>query len=205
MNTKETLQIIESQIENLKKHRNIDVPTTLIQIDEIDEDNFDDFKLKVKSKDLSVIVNNQGDMYNVFNFVAPKPQRTIKDILQYTPYIAAIITAIFGLINSHYILAASLLIPFISGFLTGFIKPNILTIIILGGLIFYFIQQNNLVGFLFMCNWAISILLTGLIRNYIKKILAKLSMTDEKIFSFLYYSRLIQVYNLKSQQLAYSK
>lgn len=205
MNAKETLRIIESQIENLKNHRDVDVPTKLIQIEEIDEDNFEDFRRKVKAKELSVIVNNQGDMYSIFNFVAPKTQRTIKDVIQYAPYIAAIITTIFGLFNSYYILAASLLIPFISGFLTGFIKPNVVTIIILGGLIYYFIQQNNLVGFLFICNWTVSILLTGLIRSYIKKVLVKLCMVDEKVFAFLYYSRLIQVYNLKNSQLAYSK
>lgn len=205
MNTKETLRIIETQIENLKKHRDIDVPTKLIQIEEIEEDNFNEFKQKVNAKDLTIIVNNQGDMYNVFNFVAPKTQRTIKDIIQYTPYITAVLTTIFGLFNSYYILAASLLIPFVSGFLTGFIKPNVVTMIILGGLMYYFLQAHNFVGFLFMCNWTVSILLTGLIRNYIKKVLIKLCMTDEKIFAFLYYSRLIQVFDLKNNELAYSK
>lgn len=41
MNAKETIQIIDIQISNLKRHRDIDVPSKLIHIEEIPEDNFD--------------------------------------------------------------------------------------------------------------------------------------------------------------------
>lgn len=205
MDIRETLQTIDKQAENLKIHRDIEVPRTIKDLLEIPEDNFNSFLNKVNSKEYSVIVFNQGDIYNIFNFIAPSTQKSIKSVIQYTPYIVSIIAAIFGIVTENYILIASLLIPFISGFVTGFIKIGVISVIILLGVTIYFFTNDNIVAGTFMIVWTFSLTLTRYIRHYIQTVLLKLSLSNERIFAFLYYSRLLRIIDTKNQELIYSK
>jgi len=205
MDISETLQTIDKQAENLKIHRDIDVPRTIKDLLEIPEDNFKTFLKKVNSKEYSVIVFNQGDIYNIFNFIAPSSQKSIKSIIQYSPYIIAIVAAIFGVMTENYILIASLLIPFISGFMTGFINIGLIAVIILLGLTFFFFANDNIIGGTFMVVWTFSLTLTRYIRQYIQNVLLKLSLSHERIFAFLYYSRLLRIIDTRNQELIYSK
>jgi len=205
MNIAETLKIIDDHAKNLKAERDIDIPKTINELNEIPEKDFNSFLQKVNSKEYTVIVFNQGDIYGFFDFIAPTTQKAIKSTIKYLPYMAAISAALFGLISENYILIASLIIPFISGFLTGFIKVGFITVLILIGLVVYFFVNENTVGFSFMIVWTISILLTRFIRYYVQNILLQLSLSDEKIFSLLYYSRLLRLIDSTRDELIYSK
>ena len=205
MNIEETLKILDVQAEGLKTHRDIDVPKKISELEEIPENNFEEFLQKVTSKQYTVIVFSQGDIYGIFNYIAPSTQKQIKGVIQYTPYVVAILATIYGLITENYILATSLIIPFISGFLTGFVKVGLVTVLILIGLLMYFFINESSVGLTFMIVWTVSILLTRFMRFYIQQTLLNLSLASERIFAFLYYSRLLRILDSKSDQLIYSK
>ena len=70
MEIEETLKILDAQAEGLKMHRDIDVPKKIDELEEITESNFEEFLKKVTSKDYTVIVFSQGDIYDIFNFIA---------------------------------------------------------------------------------------------------------------------------------------
>ena len=205
MEIEETLKILDAQAEGLKMHRDIDVPKKIDELEEITESNFEEFLKKVTSKDYTVIVFSQGDIYDIFNFIAPSTQKQIKSIIQYAPYAASILATIYGLSTENYVLAASLIIPFIAGFITGFLKTGLVTVLILVSLIIYFYANANTVGVIFMIVWTVSILLSRFLRFYIQQTLLNLALSSERIFVFLYYSRLLRILDTKNDRLMYSK
>lgn len=205
MKITETLWKIEEQIQNIKVHKGIDFPKKLTDLEEFPESDFNILLRKVKIQDYNITFVSQGEIYGVFDFIAPALQRHFKNVIQFTPYIVAILAAVFGLVTGNYLLILSVLIPFIAAFLTGFIKAGVLTFLILFGLMIYFYVNENIVGVTFMIVWTISILLTRYIRYYVQQTLLKLSISNERIFVFLFYSRAIRLIDNKNDELIFSK
>ena len=114
MDTKETLQAIDDQIENLKLHADIVVSTKLSGFKQIPEHDFEVLKGKVNSKVYNLVVwNATGGMYKAFDFVAPKTQKQMKNVIQWSPYIAAIIATIKKVTDQRIIIVSFKMIKFV--------------------------------------------------------------------------------------------
>ncbi|MBX3009789.1 MAG: hypothetical protein KF816_17320 [Melioribacteraceae bacterium] len=204
MKTQETIDIVEQQIKNLKVHRNIDAPTTLKELDELNHLSFENLLDKLKSGHFQPFLGI-GDIYDKFNYMAPKEQKSIARLIINMPNIIAIASATFGVWNGNYLFLLLLIIPYASNFISAFIKINTLSTIITVGLIGYFIYTDNYFAWNLILVAYLSIFFANYYRKYVNNTLIKLSFCNEKVFCFMYYSRVLRLVNTQTNEIIFSK
>jgi hypothetical protein len=196
MSTKEILSNVDQQIEMYKEIKGIDVPVKLADIDEIAERTFEELKVKIAFGQYKILANLLGQhTYTVFNYTVSRQQKIIKNIYLFFPYVFAALFVLIGLSKGELIFVLGLFIPFISQIITGIVKTRIILPFLFVTFIYLLKQEDqNLVALAFLLIGIVSVLSGGLIKIHVKNVLRKISLMDEKIFSFLFFTSVITIY-----------
>tara|TARA_R110002051_G_C8680099_1_gene491662 strand:- start:727 stop:1335 length:609 start_codon:yes stop_codon:yes gene_type:complete len=143
-------------------------------------------------------------LFGVHDFVVPKAEKKLSQLILFLPYLVAILISIYGIsIGNYWLLttfAVAFLAPILSSILTGLI-PNL----ILAGLCGYFFYSDKLtLGFL--CLTAlISTICTSYLKKHRRNSLINIAKSNEEIFAFLFHNRTIAINDKGIDGMLYSK
>lgn len=195
-----TLEIIR-RIE----HDGKNPPKSVNEIPELEEYylGFEDIMERIDDKVLELSIPN-FKLFGVHDFVVPKAEKKISQIILFLPYLVAILISVYGIsIGNYWFLATfsvAFLAPILSSILTGTI-PNL----ILVGLCGYFFYTDKLtLGFI--CLTAlISTICTSYLKKHRRNSLINIAKSNEEIFAFLFHNRTIAINNKGIDGILYSK
>ncbi|MGJ8551278.1 hypothetical protein [Winogradskyella wichelsiae] len=195
-----TLEIIR-RIE----HDGKNPPKSVIEIPELEKYylGFEDIMERINDKVLELSIPN-FKLFGVHDFIVPKAEKKISQIILFLPYLVAILISIYGIsIGNYWFLttfAVAFLAPILSSILTGII-PNL----ILVGLCGYFFYSDKLtLGF--VCLTAlISTICTSYLKRHRQNSLINIAKSNEEIFAFLFHNRTITIHDKGIDGMLYSK
>lgn len=184
---------------------NGDKPATSIkELPELTEyKNFNDLKEKIDRKELLISIPD-FKLFGAHDFVVPKKDKTLSQIILLAPYIMAIIFSIYGMFNHNFWLLITLPISFLSPlFYSIFNKIIVIGILfIVSGYLIY--DEKTIIGiFIFMILF--STLSSKLLKGLRRKTLIQISTSYETIFAFLFHNRTIAMTDTYTNEFIYSK
>lgn len=201
MTVQEAISKVQTERQSLKEKKGIDIPASVQAYPELKTASFDDFLKKVENKEYTLHIPPNGKMSVAFSTIAPRKEKTLKDILMYIPFLLSIAVLFWGFLSDMNILLAALLVPFFSQYICttkAAVVAPFLSLLFLG-ISIYFFSGNVGVGILLLLI-AISLIIHYILRIYMKSTLYKLAKADELIFSFLYDAHALTVYDTVSKK-----
>lgn len=201
MSIQEAISKVQSERQSLKEKKGIDIPVSVRAYPELAVASFDDLLKKVENKDYSLHIPPNGKMSVAFSTIAPRQEKTTKDILMYLPFLLSIGVLFWGFFSDLNILLAALLVPFFSQYICTTKAAKVapfLSVIFLGGAVYFFSPNVGVSVLLLLI--AVSLLIHYILRIYMKNTVYRLSKADELIFSFLYNAHTLTVYDTASKK-----
>lgn len=201
MTIQESISKVQAERQSLKAKKGIDIPATVGAYPELNVTSFDDLLKKIENKEYVLHIPPNGKMSIAFSTIAPRQEKTAKDIMMYAPFLLSIAVLFWGFFSDMNILLAALLVPFFSQYICttkAAIAAPFLSAIFLGGAVYFF--SGNLGVSILLLLIAVSLIIHYILRIYMKNTLYKLSKADELIFSFLYHAHALTVYDATSQK-----
>jgi len=187
------------------EHDGKNPPKSVNEIPELEEHylGFEDIMERINDKVLELSIPN-FKLFGVHDFVVPKAEKKISQVILFLPYLVAILISIYGISVGNYwfliTFAIAFLAPILSSILTGII-PNL----ILSGLCGYFFYSDKLtLGF--VCLTALtSTICTSYLKRHRRNSLINIAKSNEEIFAFLFHNRTIAIHDKGIDEMLYSK
>lgn len=200
------ISIILKKIRNYK-YDNLKTPTKVIDFNELNEYwSFENIKDLIKNNQLEIIIPIPNIYWIIFDLSTTKKQHFINSLYYNWPYVIALIWTVFWLVSENYILLLLLLIVFLSTLLASLLPLLwiIIYLFIFWWMFISFINENINLLIIFT-----TILITIISVSYLKinrkNILIQNSLENEEIFSFLFFSRTLQILDIIKWKMIYSK
>ena len=194
-----TLEIIRNI-----KHDGKNPPKSVSEIPELKSYvGFDKILERIDNKVLEFSIPN-FKLFGVHDFVVPKSEKKLSQLILISPYLIAILISIYGIsIENYWLLttfAVAFLAPIFSSILTGLIPY-----LFLASLCGYFFYSDKLTLGLVFLTVLISTICTSYLKIHRRNSLINIAKSNEEIFAFLFHNRTIAIYDKGIDGMLYSK
>lgn len=167
-------------------------PRKVSELDELLEyGTFNNIVRKLERNEVQFSIPNHK-LYEVYNYVVPKNERTINKLFLLVPHFFAFLLTIYGIFNGNYWLIFLFPIVIISTPLSSIFRSSLFYLIALSAIFYLYYSGYQHLSFLLTYS-LLTIFSTHYLRIHRRKSLVKIAVQNEEIFSFLFFSKTLSV------------
>jgi hypothetical protein len=191
MENKELLEVL-GKVRGVKFKDNVVTPVTISEIPELQEmGSYDEILNKFKMGRLSLHLPNHL-IHDTYSLISSQRHKLINNFTFQVPFLFTLLMIIYGFFIGNYWLLTLIPILLISQISSSILGGKLLYGMLLLLIVYFFYDLNYTVGLMFS-TILISIYCSHQVRNQRRKYLLKLSLINEELFCFIFFSRTLRI------------
>lgn len=202
MNNKEVVEVLE-KIRGIKFKDNVVTPVSISEIPELEDMGSYEYIInELKRGRLSFNLPNHL-IHDTYSLISSKRHKRLNNFTFQFPFLFTLIMVVYGLFIGNYWLLTLIPVLLISQVSSSVFGGKLLYGILLLVVIYFLCNLNYTLGIVFS-TILISIYFSHQVRNQRRKFLMKLSLFNEELFCFVFFSRSLTITDNHSSKNIYS-
>jgi hypothetical protein len=202
MKNQEIMEVLE-KIRGIKFKDNVVTPVSISEIPELE--NMGSYELIMDNLKKGRLFFNLPNhlIHDTYSLISSKRHKRLNNFTFQLPFIFTLIMVIYGLLIGNYWLLTLIPVLLISQVSSSVFGGKLLYGILLLVVIYFFYNSNYTLGIVFS-TILISIYFSHQVRNQRRSFLMKLSLINEELFCFIFFSRSLTITDNRSGKNIYS-
>jgi len=202
MNKQEVLEVLE-KIRGIKFKDNVVTPVSISEIPELEDMGSYEYIInELKGGRLSFNLPNHL-IHDTYSLISSKRHKRLNNFTFQFPFLFTLIMVVYGLFIGNYWLLTLIPVLLISQISSSIFGGKLLYGLLLLVVIYFFYNLNYTFSIVFS-TILISIYFSHQVRNQRRNFLMKLSLFNEELFCFIFFSRSLTITNNRSGKNIYS-
>jgi len=202
MKNEEIVEVLE-KIRGIKFKDNVVTPVSISEIPELEDmGSYEDIINELERGRLSFNLPNHL-IHDTYSLISSKRHKRLNNFTLQFPFLFTLIMVVYGLFIGNYWLLTLIPVLLVSQVSSSVFGGKLLYGILLLVVIYFFYNLNYTLGIVFS-TILISIYFSHQVRNQRRKYLMKLSLFNEELFCFIFFSRSLTITDNRSGKNIYS-